>query len=77
MESIYTKLALYGSKNECARTNNVFLPIYEVCDGEVSLLQFKTVVFTFTLNVVIVYTDQKFEVYLYILGRSLRTNSQP
>ena len=24
MESIYTKLALYGSKNLCARTDNVF-----------------------------------------------------
>ena len=27
MECIYTKLALYGSKNECARTDNVFSPI--------------------------------------------------
>ena len=37
MESIYTKLAVYGSTNECARTDNVFLPISEVCDGMVSL----------------------------------------
>ena len=37
MESIYTELALYGSKNECARTDTVFLPISEVCDGKVSL----------------------------------------
>ena len=37
MESIYTELALYGSKNECARTDNVFSPISEVCDGTVSL----------------------------------------
>ena len=37
MESIYTELVLYGSKNECARTDNVFLPISEVCDGTVSL----------------------------------------
>ena len=37
MESIYTELALYGSKNECARTENIFSPIYEVCDGTVSL----------------------------------------
>ena len=37
MESIYTELALYGSKNECARTDTVFLPISEVCDGTVSL----------------------------------------
>ena len=37
MESIYTELALYGSKNECARTDTVFLHISEVCDGTVSL----------------------------------------
>ena len=39
MESIYTKLALYGSKNDCARTDNVFFPISEVCDGTASLAQ--------------------------------------
>ena len=32
MESIFNELALYGSKNECARTDNVFSPISEVCD---------------------------------------------
>ena len=37
MESKYTELDLYGSKNECARTDTVFLPISEVCDGKVSL----------------------------------------
>ena len=37
MESIYTELALYGSKNECARTDTVFLPISEVCNGKLSL----------------------------------------
>ena len=37
MESIYTKLAIYDRKNECARTNTVFLPLSEVCDGMVSL----------------------------------------
>ena len=37
MQSIYTELALYGSTNECARTDTVFLPISEVCDGTVSL----------------------------------------
>ena len=37
MESIYTELALYGSNIECARTDNVFFPISEVCDGTVSL----------------------------------------
>jgi hypothetical protein len=37
MESIFIELALYGSKNECAKTDNVFSPISEVCDGTVSL----------------------------------------
>ena len=37
MESIYTMLALYGSKNECPRTDNVYFPISEVCNGMVSL----------------------------------------
>ena len=36
MESIYSKLALYGSRNECSRTDDVFSPISEVCDGTVS-----------------------------------------
>ena len=36
METIYNELALYGSKNLCARTDTVFLPISEVCDGTVS-----------------------------------------
>ena len=38
MESIYTELGLYGSKNKCARTDTVFLLISEVCDGTVSLI---------------------------------------
>ena len=37
MESIYTRLALSGSKKECARTDNVFPPISEVYDCKVSL----------------------------------------
>ena len=37
MEGIYAESALYGSKNECARTDTVFLPISEVCNGTVSL----------------------------------------
>ena len=36
MESIYTRLALYRSQNECARTDSVFLHMSEVCDGTVS-----------------------------------------
>ena len=39
MESIYTELALYESKNLCARTDNVFYPISEVRDGMVSLIE--------------------------------------
>ena len=35
MESMHTELALYGNKNECARTDNVLFPISEVCDGTV------------------------------------------
>ena len=45
MESIYTELALYGSKNEGARTDTVFLPISEVCDGTVSLGSKVTAIF--------------------------------
>ena len=41
MESIYTELALYGSTNKCARTDTVFLPISEVCNGTVSLTTMK------------------------------------
>ena len=37
MESIYTELALYGSKNECVRTDTVFLHISQVCIVTVSL----------------------------------------
>ena len=37
MESIYPKLALCGSKNECARTDTVFFPISEFSKGTVSL----------------------------------------
>ena len=39
MESIYTELAFYGSKNKCARTDNVYVSITEVCDGMVSLIK--------------------------------------
>ena len=38
MESLYTELALYGSKNEAARTDTVFIHISEVCDGRDSLI---------------------------------------
>ena len=43
MECMYTKLALYGSKNECARTDYVFSPISQVCDGLISLLRITTI----------------------------------
>ena len=38
MESAYTELALYGTQNECAKTDNIFFPISEFCDGTVSLV---------------------------------------
>ena len=37
METKYPDLALYGGKTLCARTDNGFSPISEVCDGTVSL----------------------------------------
>ena len=39
MKSIFTELALSGSKNKCARNDNVFSPISEVCNGTVSLYE--------------------------------------
>ena len=39
MESIYTGLALYGSKTLCARTDNVLFPISEVFNSTVSLIK--------------------------------------
>ena len=38
MESMYTELALDGSKHECARTANDFSPISEVCNSTVFLV---------------------------------------
>ena len=35
--SIYPKLALYSSKNKCARTDTVFFPISQVCTRGVTL----------------------------------------
>ena len=37
MKCIYTKLALYGSKSECAKTDNVLFPISEICNSTVCL----------------------------------------
>ena len=50
MESIYTELALYGSKDECARTDTLFYPISEVCDGKVSLAKMYCTIEYFTLH---------------------------
>ena len=36
-KGIYPELALYGSKNECARTDTVFFPISQVCTRGVTL----------------------------------------
>ena len=38
MESLNPELALYGGKNESARTNTVLLPISEVSKEGVSLV---------------------------------------
>ena len=38
MKIVYTELALYESKHECVRTENVFSPLSEVCDDTVSLI---------------------------------------
>ena len=59
MESIYTGLALYGSKNECARTDSVFLPISEVCDGTVSLEVINILEGLFILNILFVYISME------------------
>ena len=37
MESIYPEFALYGSKNENARTDTVFSPLSQVCNRGVTL----------------------------------------
>ena len=37
MKSILTELVFYGSKNLCARTDNVLFPISEICNSRVSL----------------------------------------
>ena len=48
MESIHIELALYASKNECARTDTVFLPMSEVCGGTVSLVLYCFVLYGIT-----------------------------
>ena len=42
MESIYLKLALCGSQNECTRTDNVFFPISQVCTRGVTLTKLRS-----------------------------------
>ena len=42
MKSIYPELALCGIKNQCARTDTVFLHISEVSEGTVSLSRLQT-----------------------------------
>ena len=37
MESVKLKFALHGSNRECTRTDNVFFPLYEISEGEISL----------------------------------------
>ena len=56
MESIYTELALYGSRNECARTDTVLLPISEVFDGTVSLKKFSNIIINMYYSYVNIFT---------------------
>ena len=37
MKTLNPELALYCSKNKCARTDTVFFPIYEICTRVVTL----------------------------------------
>ena len=39
IKNIYPELALDGSKNECAKTDNVFFLISEVCTSGVTLVK--------------------------------------
>ena len=39
MESTYNELAVYGSQNECAKTDNIFISISEFYNGVVSLVE--------------------------------------
>ena len=41
IKSLNPELALYGSKNLCARTDNVFLQLSQVSEGAVSLIIFE------------------------------------
>ena len=48
---IYPELALCGAKIECARTDNAFFPISEVCNGTVSIMQLIVFVPLFNVKV--------------------------
>ena len=44
-ESICPEISLCGSKNKCARTDSVFLPLSEVSEGTVYLAELVVTVF--------------------------------
>ena len=74
MESIFTKLALYGSKKQCARTDNVFSPISEVCNGTVSFMKLCN---SETLGHDMIYRDTGLQSYRVTKFQSFRvTESQ-
>ena len=80
MESIYTELALYGSKNECARTDNVIFPISEVCDGTVSLSKLSEILYYLynkmhLLIKCLVEALNEIEVQILVLSRFLSAGS--
>ena len=73
MESIYAELAFYGSARKCAKTDTVFLPISEDCDGTVSLenalylhyMHYMTLYYTIVYNIVQYYTIIHFTLPYY------------
>ena len=67
MESIYTELALYGSKKQCAKTDTVFLPISEVCNCTVSLINKQYLVIPQLFNT-------KLHIFLEILENFFQSN---
>ena len=50
MKSKYTELVLYGSKDECNRTDNVFFPISEAFVGTVSHVHCRLVFMVMGMN---------------------------
>jgi hypothetical protein len=76
MESFYTELALYGSKNECAKTNNVFFPISEVCDGTVSLMFYYYLCIYFPLLFDFFVVVEFFWVGIFLIKKNMKVSTK-